>query len=198
MSEEIFKYPGVGEQYFALLTSLVQMHPEKLAALDKALFTSVLKSLEFGIKDYRVSVVRSSFEALASLAQFHATERKKTPPGDGLARQLQGEDRGVLLDLLQFVLSFVIFQSFDASILDPAANAILALIVCEEQHFKPMVEKMLDSQEDQTIRKQLEKAFTSLICDNNVHMSFDRRNRNNFKKNVHSFVTSVRGFMRSR
>lgn len=198
LSEEVFKYPGVGEQYFALLTSLVQMYPEKLAALDKALFSSVLKSLEFGIKDYRVSVVRSSFEALASLAQFHATEQRKNPPGQGLARQLEGQDRRILLDLLQFVLSFVIFQTFDVSILDPAANAVLALIACEEQQFKPMVERMLESQTDQAMREQLEKAFTRLICDNNVRMSFDRKNRSNFKKNVHSFVTNVRGFMRSK
>lgn len=186
ISKEVLKFDGVAEEYFGLITSLITMHPEKLSSLPMGLFDVLLESLEYGINHYRVGVVRSSFDALASLAQFQAKERKLDAEFGAMK----------VVELLQFVLQFVIFNAFHSSVIDAAANAILGLIACEQHSLQGLIAHIVNSQEEELIRQRLIVEFNQLMTTNQVKITFDRVNRNKFKKNLHTFVTNVRGFIK--
>jgi len=199
VTKEMMQYPGLAEQFFTLLTTVINTYPQKIATLDPAMFTATVSALETGMLDHRPVVSRKSFEALFRLAEFHAVEIGSRPPRPGLGKNVfGGGGSSVMLHLLQQVLTFVIFQSFDASLLDPAANALFALIACEQSNFASMIEQVIRSQPDEGLQQRLSSAFTGLIQNNGVQLKFDRVNRRKFQQNLLLFVNEVRGFMRKK
>jgi len=199
ITEEILSFPDVAYRLFYFLGTVVQVYPTKLSSLDPALFNSICQSLQFGINDHRVNVCRTSFECLASIAMYHVSEKRKSQNNySGLSKQLIGANTTVFIDFLQSVFTFVVFSTYDSSLLDPASNALLALIACEETNFESMLQQIIASQPEEQVKERLQQSFKKLVLSNGVTLSFDRLNRNKFKKNVHEFVNEVRGFMRKR
>ncbi|GBG28089.1 Exportin-4 [Hondaea fermentalgiana] len=199
VTDDLLQFPGIAEEFFNVLRNLVDAYPSEFATLSREMFNPILKALEFGMSDHRVSVSRNSFEALTCLAEFHVEQAAQGGPGLGANLRPNGPGTpSVLLQLLQKVFNFIVFQTFDSSLLNPAANAMFALIASEQESFGPMVEGIIASQEDPAMRERLSRAFTGLVQNNDVQLRFDRINRRRFQKNVVDFVNQVRGFMRKK
>ncbi len=199
ITKELLQYPSIAEYFYLLLKALTDNHPGKIASLGVALFQPVVHALEFGIMDHRIEASRRSFEAVYKLAAFHAKEIAQSKPGlsQNLA-QTSGSEGSVFLILLQQVFTFLVFQTFDSSLLRPASNAMLALIICEQQNFVPLVERIISTQEAPELRARLSEAFQKLVSENDVQMMLDNVNRGRFEKNVVNFVNELRGFLRKR
>lgn len=102
------------------------------------------------------------------------------------------------LKLLKDIFDLLIYSKYDSGVLDSASNAVLALVACEEDGFKSIIEAIIQSQEDIDVKQRLRNCFNALFTNNNVKVAFDRQNRRNFNKNFHAFIRSVRAFMRRR
>mmetsp|Transcript_470 Transcript_470/g.864 ORF Transcript_470/g.864 Transcript_470/m.864 type:complete len:1240 (+) Transcript_470:104-3823(+) len=201
VSREMLLVPGVALEFFGLLTNLVYHFEAQVVALTPTLFTPIVKALEFGIHDPRPAVARKSFEALSFLAEFHYSQTSKQPAEPGLGNNLYINGPGspsILLHLLKEIFSFVVFQNFDSSLLNYAASAILILVICEKQSFASMVDAMVSSQPDPTLQQRLKSAFTKLMQDNGLQLSYTRQNKRTFEKNMVVFINETRGFMRSK
>ena len=96
----------------------------------------------------------------------------------------------------------LVFSEFDAGLLDPCANAVLALVVCDPPAYGAMVNALLARQPDAAVRARLAASFTRLTAGNGVvtapaRAALRRLNRNRFKKNMRAFVSAVRGYIRT-
>lgn len=199
VTRELLQYPGIAEEFFTLLKSLIDAYPSEFASLSREMFSPVLSALEFGMADHRITVSRNSFEAITCLAEFHTEQASKGQPGLGQNLRPNGPGTpSILLHLLQQVFNFIVFQTFDSSLLNPAANAMFSLIASEKESFGPMVEQIIASQDDPAMRERLSRAFTGLVQNNDVQLRLDRINRSRFQRNVVEFVNEVRGFMRKK
>ena len=203
VSEKLLQYPGLAEQFFTLLSTLIIAYPDRICDNTCTIFAPMVQALEFGISDHRMNVSRKSLEALFSLSIFHADQLASTKPGihTSLLYPNGGPD-SVLLNLLQQVLSFLAFQTFDSALLNPAANAVMALIACELDNFPRLVNSIILSQTEPNVQEKLVAAFNKLVTVNQVQFQLEalhsRLNRKRFQENMLGFVNDIRGFVRKK
>jgi len=195
ISNELLQYPGLAQEFFKLLSIIVDVYPENVANLNASLFVPVVKALEFGMVDHRVDVSRKSFEAISCLAEFHVDQRTRGKVGLGKNINGDGGSVSIFLQILQQVFSFVIFQTFDASLLNSAANAMFALIAAEKDDFFAMISQVIANQQDELTRQRLRQAFEILVSSNGIEFNLTMTNRRKFQANLLNFVNDVRGFM---
>ncbi len=195
VTKTLLQYEKLAEQFFQVLTNLVNTYPKQAAGLPPNAFAPIIAALEFGMNDPRPHIARKSFEALRTLAEFHATEKARGLPGLGANIN---DSNSLFLRLLEFVISFVVFETFDSSLLGPSANAMLALLVCERQAYPALINKIVLAQEPAERQQRLGQAFSSLLQDGNLDLTLDRKARTAFQKSLLRFINLTRGFMCNR
>ncbi|KAG6402179.1 hypothetical protein SASPL_139054 [Salvia splendens] len=79
----------------------------------------------------------------------------------------------------------------------PAADALLPLILCEQSTYQSLANELIERQRIPTFRSRLTNAIQALTTSNNLSTTLDRLNHQKFRKNLHSFLIEVRGFLRT-
>ncbi|CAN6479474.1 unnamed protein product [Victoria cruziana] len=117
ISMDLLKYPKLCHQYFALLSHMLEVYPEKVAQLNPDAFGHIIASLDFGIHQQDVEVVNMSLTAVSVLASYHYKERCLGKEGLGLHvagyEDANGKHKeGILASFLRSLLQLLLFEDY--------------------------------------------------------------------------------------
>ncbi|KAL3681977.1 hypothetical protein R1sor_024933 [Riccia sorocarpa] len=203
MSVDLLKYPKLCRQYFTLLAHMLEVYPEKVARLSADGFGRIVGTLDFGLRHQDVEVVNMSLTALNAIAFYHYQAVCRGQEGLGEhALSTTGPDGvvkdGVLAHFLRSVMQFLLFEDYSNELVEPAADALLPLILCNTAFYQKLAQELLEGQQNAVLQSRLATAFHVLLNSNQVSSSLDRHNRRRFRENLYSFLSDVRGFLRTR
>ena len=204
LTEELLRFPKLCRQYFALLAHMLEAYPAKVAALDAATFATLMRTLEFGLTHADVDIGRESFAALSGLAAFHHRETKGSRggnPAGGLAAHNaaneDGKKDGILARFLKLSLNRLLFEDASAALAEPAADALLPLMLCEREAFAAVAHELVSSLAgDARAQGKVGEALRDLTASGGLTDRVDRANKRRFRRNVSAFVLETRAFVR--
>ena len=187
ITEDVLAFKQVAIAFFEVLTTLVKFNSEMVATINPAVFSSIKASLAFGINHHLNDIVRASLESVSALAEHHAL-------AGGLGAQLQ-HDATLLFDFLTWAMNFIIYQAFSESLVDTAANAILAIIVSSNDTYQAFVRNAIEAQPPGQTRERVIATFQALTGTNGVSNDLSRVNRRKFRANARVFASIMKGLV---
>ncbi|KAI3470688.1 hypothetical protein Pfo_027351 [Paulownia fortunei] len=199
---DMLKYPKLCHSYFSLLSHMLEVYPEIIAQLNIEAFSHILGTLDFGLHHQDVEVVDLCLRAVKALASHHYKDRGAGKVGLGAhATSYKDPDgkfrEGILSRFLRSLLQLLLFEDYSTDLVSSAADALLPLILCEQSVYQNLANELIETQLNPTFRSRLTNALQSLITSNNLSSTLDRINYQIFRKNLHSFLIEVRGFLRT-
>ena len=175
----------------------LEAYPAKVAALPPDMFNSLMGTLEFGLKHADVEVARESLAAAGAMGSFqhHASVDGRPGLGDHNARA--GGDFGILARLMRTTLSRMIFEDAGMDLVDAAADALLPLMLVERAAFEGVAGELLAKLEgDAGAQARVMGALRELTTGNGLTDRVDRANKRRFRRNMSTFLTETRSFVR--
>ncbi|CAI9759869.1 unnamed protein product [Fraxinus pennsylvanica] len=199
---ELLKYPKLCHSYFSLLSHMLEIYPEVVAQLNVEAFGHIAETLDFGLHHQDGEVVDLCLRALKALASYHYKEKGMGKVGLGshatISKDPGGKvQEGVLSRFLCSLLQLLLFEDYSTDLVSSAADALFPLILCEQNVYQNLVNELIERQTNQMFRLRLTNALQSLTNSNNLSTTLDRVNFQRFRKNLHSFLIEVRGFLRT-
>jgi hypothetical protein len=104
----------------------------------------------------------------------------------------------VLAHFLRALLHILLFEDYSSDIVEPAAGALLPLILCEHALYQKLGHELLAGQSDADMQNRLATALHTLLASNGVGLGLDRMNRRKFRQNLQVFLAEVRSFLRTK
>ena len=216
ITDELLTFPKLCHQYFSLLAHMLEAYPAKVAALPPDLFSTLMGTLEFGLKHADHEVGRESLGALGAMGAFHhaataeAAEAAANPRVGNLAslagpvglgaHNAPSPERGgvgILAHLMRVVLNRLIFEDASMELSEAAADALLPLMMCERDAFRRTAEELLAGLSGNAGAQQhVAAALHELTTGNGLTDKVDRANRRRFRRNMGKFLTDTRSFVR--
>lgn len=185
---ELLKFIKLRRSYFALLAHMVEIYPDRMAALPIDMFGRLTSTLHYAItvcsSDPELS--EAVFEAIAAIAKYHVQAIRNGAPGLG-ANNAEIDGMTALGRLLSSIMQHVVFEDAGLLIVDFAAEAMLPLIIAEPSTFQGFAHQA---------GEQVTPAFLHLVQGGT--MTLDRPARQAFKTRFHDFSTKVRAALRTR
>ncbi|CAH9110170.1 unnamed protein product [Cuscuta epithymum] len=203
ISLDLLKYPKLCHDYFSLLSHMLEVYPEMAAQLNNEAFVHIIGTLDFGLHHQDVEVVDMCLQAVNSLASYHYKERGAGKVGLG-SRATASTDsagnlqEGVLSNFLRSLLQFLLLEDYSNDVIASAADALLPLILCEQDLYQWLGHELIERQTNPTFKSRLANAFQSLTSSNNISFTLDRLNYKKFRKNLRDFLIEVCGFLRTK
>nr|CAD1836168.1 unnamed protein product [Ananas comosus var. bracteatus] len=201
ISLDLLKYPKLSRDYFALVSHMLEVYPEKVAQLNKDAFAHIIGTLDFGIQHQDIDVFEKCLSAVNALASYHFKQRSAGK--EGLSAQTvesQGSNgklqESIASHFLRLLMQLLLFEDFRMELAGSAADALLPLLLCEQDLYQRLVQELLERQPIPALKSRLASAFHSLTSSNQLSSSLNRPNRQRFRKNLHEFLVEVSGFMR--
>lgn len=202
ISLDLLKYPKLCHDYFSLLSHMLEVYPEMVAQLNSEAFAHVLGTLDFGLHHQDTEVVDMCLKVLKVLASYHYKETSIGKIGLGShASGFKDSDgkfqEGILSRFLRSLLQLLLFEDYSTDLVGIAADALFPLILCEQGVYQRLGQELADSQANPTLKSRLVNALQSLTSSNQLSPTLDRINYKRFRKNLHSFLIEVHGFLRT-
>ncbi|XP_034707400.1 exportin-4-like [Vitis riparia] len=202
ISLDLLKYPKLCHDYFSLLSHMLEVYPEMVAQLNNEAFAHVLGTLDFGLHHQDTEVVDMCLKVLKALASYHYKETSIGKIGLGShASGFKDSDgkfqEGILSRFLRSLLQLLLFEDYSTDLVGIAADALFPLILCEQGVYQRLGQELADSQANPTLKSRLVNALQSLTSSNQLSPTLDRINYQRFRKNLHSFLIEVHGFLRT-
>ncbi|KAK3043139.1 hypothetical protein RJ639_000028, partial [Escallonia herrerae] len=199
---DMLKYPKLCHDYFYLLSHMLEVYPEMILQLNHEALAHVLGNLDFGLHHQDAEVVDMCLRALKALASYHYKEISASKVGLGLHATVYKDPDGNLQDgilsrFLRSLLQFLLFDDYSTDLVSAAADALLPLILCEQDLYQRLGNELIERQGNPAFRSRLVNALQLLTSSNNVSSKLDRPNYQKFRKNLQSFLIEVRGFLRT-
>ncbi|XP_010265025.1 PREDICTED: exportin-4 isoform X2 [Nelumbo nucifera] len=202
ISLDMLKYPKLCHDYFALLSHMLEVYPEKVPQLNSEAFAHIIGTLDFGIHHQDTEVVDMCLRALKALASYHYKERGTGKEGlgsyaSGLMDPNGKLQEGILSRFLRSLLQLLLFEDYSTELVSSAADALLPLILCEQGLYQRLAHELIEKQMDPSLKSRLAIALRCLTSSNQLSSSLDRLNYQKFRKNLLNFLIEVRGFLRT-
>lgn len=202
ISLDLLKYPKLCHDYFSLLSHMLEVYPEMVAQLNSEAFAHVLGTLDFGLHHQDTEVVDMCLKVLKALASYHYKETSIGKIGLGShASGFKDSDgkfqEGILSRFLRSLLQLLLFEDYSTDLVGISADALFPLILCEQGVYQRLGQELADSQANPTLKSRLVNALQSLTSSNQLSPTLDRINYKRFRKNLHSFLIEVHGFLRT-
>ncbi|XP_047982245.1 exportin-4 isoform X1 [Salvia hispanica] len=196
------KFPKLCNSYFSLLSHMLEVYPEIIVQLNVDAFSHILGTLDFGLHHQDIEVVDLCLRSIKALASHHYKDRVAGKVGLGSHassyKDPEGNIReGILSQFLRSLLKLLLFDDYSVDLVGPAADALLPLILCEQSTYQSLANELIERQRIPTFRSRLTNAIQALTTSNNLSTTLDRLNHQKFRKNLHSFLIEVRGFLRT-
>ncbi|XP_042013629.1 exportin-4-like [Salvia splendens] len=196
------KFPKLCQCYFSLLSHMLEVYPEIIVQLNVDAFSHILGTLDFGLHHQDIEVVDLCLRSIKALASHHYKDRVSGKIGLGSHassyKDPEGNIReGILSQFLRSLLKLLLFDDYSVDLVGPAADALLPLILCEQSTYQSLANELIERQRIPTFRSRLTNAIQALTTSNNLSTTLDRLNHQKFRKNLHSFLIEVRGFLRT-
>ncbi|KAH7691116.1 Nuclear transport receptor exportin 4 (importin beta superfamily) domain-containing protein [Dioscorea alata] len=203
ISLDLLKYPKLSFDYFALLSHMLEVYPEKVAQLNKDAFAHIAHTLDFGLHCQDIDVVDRCLRAVDALVSYHFKSRVKGEEGLGAyAIDSQGTNgelqESILKRFLRILLQLLLFEDFRMELVGSMADALLPLLLCEHDSYQRMVHELLERQSNPDTKIRLADALQRLTSTNQLTSSLERSNRQRFRKNLQIFLTDISGYMRTK
>jgi hypothetical protein len=205
LTEELLRFPKLCHQYFSLLAHMFEAYPGKVTETDTETFATLMRTLEFGLTHSDVDIGRESFAALSALAAFHHQEVQRVGATGGLGahnapKNVPDEkfhEGGILARFLRLSLNRLLFEDASVSLAEPAADALLPLILSERSAFERVANDLIVALAgDERAQRAVRDAIRHLTADGGLTDRVDRANRRRFRRNVSAFVLETRAFVR--
>lgn len=204
ISLDLLKYPKLCQDYFSLLSHLLEVYPETVAKLNHDVFAQVLRTLDFGLHHQDTEVVDMCLKALKALASYHFKEITSGKLGLGsqvITRKDLGESEavqeGVLSGFLKSLLQLLLFEDYSPDLVGNAADALFPLILCDQGLYQKLATELIERQDNPTFKSRMGNALHTLTSANQLSSVLDRINSQRFRKNLYNFLIEVRGFLRT-
>ncbi|XP_043688810.1 exportin-4 isoform X3 [Telopea speciosissima] len=202
ISLELLKYPKLCHDYFALVSHMLEVYPEKIVQLNNEAFAHIVGTLDFGIHHQDTEVVNMCLRSLNALASYHYKERGAGKEGLGshVAGMMDQDGKlqeGVLCRFLRALLQLLLFEDYSTELVSSAADALLPLILCEQGLYQRLGHELIERQVNPQLKSRLANALHCLTSSNELSSSLDRINSQKFRKNLYAFLVEVRGFLRT-
>ncbi|EFJ35002.1 hypothetical protein SELMODRAFT_406082 [Selaginella moellendorffii] len=197
ISADLLKYPKLCRQYFTLLMHMLEVYPEKVAKISPEGFSQILGTLEFGLRQQDVEVVNMTLSALGALGVFQYQALCKGDDGLGTQSRTSGGD-DVLSHFLKLLMHFLLFEDYSNDLVEPAADALLPLILCNTALFEKLKQELVQRHQDVVSQERVSTAFHSLSKGIEITSTIDRSIRRKFRSNLFVFLNDLRGFLRTR
>ncbi|KAG0452921.1 hypothetical protein HPP92_025585 [Vanilla planifolia] len=94
---------------------------------------------------------------------------------------------------LRLLVQLVLYEDFRMDLAGSAADALLPLLLCNQNTYQSLVQEFLDKLPLPSLRPRLAAAFHSLTSSNKLSTSLDRPNLIRFRKNFREFLTEISG-----
>ncbi|KAG7396008.1 Exportin-4 [Phytophthora boehmeriae] len=199
MTEQLLAYPSLSQQYFTLVSYMMEVYADKLVSLPSELFQMLLQSLLVGMRHTSVDVVRNSFQALGELASYHWKAQLSHKPGLEVHRQ---QNPDIFMTFLRVIFRMALLEDFNPGILDACSGTLYPLILIEQARYSALADEFSREQADlnPASQQRLAAAFaelTSFLSPADIAMgtAMTRKLRMQFKTNLYAFVAEVRGFL---
>jgi hypothetical protein len=201
--------PELLRDLYELLRLLAERRAEAMETLPAASAAAVSETLRRGIDDvgdYTGAVGRSALLAVKALAAQRAAARARRGAPGGGGNAGSGGD-GLFAGLLRCLLGRVMRGAGGAGLrrelVEPAAGALLALVVLDRDAYRVAVEAILSEQtrvRGAETAQRLAAAFTALssgveFVPSVLRGARGRAGRVQFRKNLEAFLFGVRGFL---
>lgn len=142
---EMLAYPKLCKEYLFVVSQSVDSEPAKVIELPPELFSTLMSSLEYGLESTDAVQAGNCVYAIYRLAK-HVYDKQQCGGGaSAAALAADGQHSAALVHFLQVLLDKLLFKDFAAELVDSAADLALALILCYEQLFGTMVQKLVES-----------------------------------------------------
>jgi len=197
ISAELLQFPKLCKQYFELLAFMLEAYPKKVAQLDCGMFSTLMSTLEFGLKHADETVSKESMTALGALATFQCNSAKAGDQGLGIHMAHNAQGLTILGHLMRLLFQRLVFEEAVFDLVDEAADALLPIIVYERQAYEALAQTLIASVgDDARARELLSNAFVRLTSANGLTEGVDRTNKRRFRRNLCEFLTVARGVVR--
>lgn len=201
ISMDLLKYPKLCDDYFSLISHMLEVYPEMVGQLNSEALAHVIGTLEFGLRHQDSEVVDKCLRALKALAAYHF---KETMVGKvGLGSHASGVkdsggtiQEGILSRFLACLLQLLLFEDYSTDLVSAAADTLLPLILCEQGLYQRLCTELIEKQVNLTFKTRLANALNALTSSNQLSSTLDRINYQRFRKNLLNFLIEVRGFLR--
>ncbi|CAG8510673.1 17928_t:CDS:2 [Cetraspora pellucida] len=100
---------------------------------------------------------------------------------------------------LQIVLECFLFKDFEADLLEPASETLVALICSRKEYYNHLVQTFISNQNSPELRTRLHDAFATLssgVPHTLPETLLRRRDVSGFREILFRFLMNVRGFLR--
>ncbi|EFJ09353.1 hypothetical protein SELMODRAFT_129863 [Selaginella moellendorffii] len=144
-----------------------------------------------------VEVVNMTLSALGALGVFQYQALCKGDDGLGAQSRTSGGD-DVLSHFLKLLMHFLLFEDYSNDLVEPAADALLPLILCNTALFEKLKQELVQRHQDVESQERVSTAFHSLSRGIEIASTIDRSIRRKFRSNLFVFLNDLRGFLRTR
>lgn len=184
---DLLKFPKLRRSYYALLAHMVEVYPERMCALPFHAFHQVIATIEFGISlsgDPEIS--EAVYAAIAAIGKFHVDSVSKG--GTGIGRNNPRHDGATCTSqILTAIMRQVLFEDGGLETVDFAAEAVLPLIMIEDEAFLQFAHKGGTG---------MAHAFAQFIQGGPFNL--ERSTRQGFNKRFRDFAAIMRSHVHSR
>ncbi|KAG0452907.1 hypothetical protein HPP92_025571 [Vanilla planifolia] len=198
ISLELLQYPKLSHCYFRLLSHMLEVYPEIFSQLKKDAFVQVVAALDVGIEHQDVDTVDMCLRAINALASYHF--REQAVGRGGLPTHMVDSScpdgriqENICSHFLRLLVQLVLYEDFRMDLAGSAADALLPLLLCNQNTYQSLVQEFLDKLPLPSLRPRLAAAFHSLTSSNKLSTSLDRPNLIRFRKNFREFLTEISG-----
>lgn len=199
INDELLQFPKLCRQYFELLSYMLEAYPKKVAKLPANVFSTLMTTLEFGLKHSNETVSKESMTALSALATFQRHSVKTGTDGLGHHMAPNAEGLSILAHLMRLLFQRLVYEEAVFDLVDEAADALLPIILHERQAFETLASSFLAAVADEPQSVTLvQNAFVALTSANNLTEGVDRINKRRFRRNLADFLVVARGVLRRR
>ncbi|KAI8090033.1 armadillo-type protein [Halteromyces radiatus] len=183
----MLQIPNLCQYYIKLVSHLIEQFPDKLAGLPTPLFDNLMASLDFGIAHPIADINILTLQAVTPLAMW-AAHQKYTQGSNTTLKSAVSKLLGALLNVL-------LFQHLDASVVNAASDALLALMTAEHDSYMELVNQII-TQQSSDLQPRLINAFGKLDQATPKQQQPTKEMAQVFKDNLLVLLMDVRAVLR--
>ena len=191
MTQGLLQFPTLCNQFFELVSFMMETYPDKVCRLPFDLFNPLLQSLLFGMSHHDVNVAKAALYGLASISREHLKSQALQP--------ILTQQAPDLLDhCLNRLFTEVIFRSAVMDRQEACGMALLPLAAANLPRLSNIMTQICDStyQKDDRLKQALGELLTHEKLSNAGLAGYEgRRQRVLFKDAFADFVTKVQLFL---
>lgn len=178
---DMLKHPTLCCKYYKTITFFVETKSQKVCTLQPELLSSMLRSVELGLRSFGLEVQSICFEFLHITADTVRFDQS-TP---------QSYLYSSLMPFLRMVLEMVIQQEVGQDNKTECANALFSLIFCYHDHYGAIVQSLLQSIPNVGNAERLSKELAALTANWDLTRSVDRIMQNQFADRYEKFIVNI-------